>query len=199
MFAASVVAAQKYMEELSTRGKASRFATARRNAFDPIVYSQIRDVLGGCAKWIVTGGAPLDPNLMAFFRGAGVPVYEGYGLTETTAPCAFNPLGVPYHQGSVGIPFPGFQVRIGDGNEIQVKGTAVFPATTRTKRPPRPRSHRTAGMRPAIWDGSMTMGSSTSSAARRTSSSPPAARTSPRSDGGGHPACPVRLAGARAR
>ena len=127
VFAASVVAAQKYMEELSTRGKASRFATARRNAFDPIVYSQIRDVLGGCAKWIVTGGAPLDPNLMAFFRGAGVPVYEGYGLTETTAPCAFNPLGVPYHQGSVGIPFPGFQVRIGDGNEIQVKGTAVFP------------------------------------------------------------------------
>ena len=127
VFAASVVAAQKYMEELSTRGKASRFATARRNAFDPIVYSQIRDVLGGNAKWIVTGGAPLDPNLMAFFRGAGVPVYEGYGLTETTAPCAFNPLGVPYHQGSVGIPFPGFQVRIGDGNEIQVKGTAVFP------------------------------------------------------------------------
>ena len=47
VFAASVVAAQKYMEELSTRGKASRFATARRNAFDPIVYSQIRDVLGG--------------------------------------------------------------------------------------------------------------------------------------------------------
>lgn len=127
VFAASVVAAQKYMQELSERGKASRFATMRRNAFDPLVYSQIRDVLGGCAKWIVTGGAPLDPELMAFFRGAGVPVYEGYGLTETTAPCAFNPLGVPYHQGSVGIPFPGFKVRIGDGNEIQVKGTAVFP------------------------------------------------------------------------
>lgn len=127
VFAASVVAAQKYMEELSEKGKASHFATARRNAFDPLVYSQIRDVLGGCAKWIVTGGAPLDPDLMAFFRGAGIPVYEGYGLTETTAPCAFNPLSVPYHQGSVGIPFPGFQVRIGEGKEIQVKGTAVFP------------------------------------------------------------------------
>ena len=127
VFAASVVAAQKYMQELSERGQASRFATMRRNAFDPLVYAQIRDVLGGCARWIVTGGAPLDPELMAFFRGAGVPVYEGYGLTETTAPCAFNPIGVPYHQGSVGIPFPGFELRIGDGNEIQVKGTAVFP------------------------------------------------------------------------
>ncbi|WP_033518452.1 AMP-dependent synthetase/ligase, partial [Bifidobacterium cuniculi] len=127
VFAASVVAAQKYMEELSDKGHASRFATMRRNAFDPLVYAQVRDALGGCAKWIVTGGAPLDPDLMAFFRGAGIPVYEGYGLTETTAPCAFNPLSVPYHQGSVGIPFPGFQVRIGEGNEIEVKGTAVFP------------------------------------------------------------------------
>ncbi|MEE1296176.1 MAG: AMP-binding protein, partial [Bifidobacterium sp.] len=127
VFAASVVAAQKYMEELSDKGHASRFATMRRNAFDPLVYASIRDALGGCAKWIVTGGAPLDPDLMAFFRGAGIPVYEGYGLTETTAPCAFNPLTVPYHQGSVGIPFPGFEVRIGEGNEIEVKGTAVFP------------------------------------------------------------------------
>ncbi|MDB1308645.1 AMP-dependent synthetase/ligase, partial [Bifidobacterium animalis] len=118
--------AQKYMQEVSEKGKASRFVTARRNMFDPMVYSSIRDALGGCAKWIVTGGAPLDPDLMAFFRGAGIPVYEGYGLTETTAPCAFNPLTVPYHQGSVGIPFPGFQVRIGDGNEIQVKGVPVF-------------------------------------------------------------------------
>ncbi|EFA23591.1 AMP-dependent synthetase/ligase [Bifidobacterium gallicum] len=126
VFAASVVAAQKYMHEIGERGHASKFVTARRNAFDPVIYKQIREVLGGHAQWFVTGGAPLDPELMAFFRGAGVPVYEGYGCTETTAPCAFNPLSVPYHEGSVGIPFPGFQVRIGDGNEIQVKGDSVF-------------------------------------------------------------------------
>lgn len=54
-------------------------------------------------------------------------MYEGYGLTETTAPCAFNPLGVPYHQGSVGVAFPGFELRIAEDEEIQVKGTAVFP------------------------------------------------------------------------
>lgn len=126
-FAAAVVAAQNYMKEVSTKGKAGTLTKARRAAFDPVVYASLREVLGGRAKWIVAGGAPLDPELLAFFRGAGVPVYEGYGLTETTAPCAFNVLGVPYHQSSVGIAFPGFELRIAEDGEIQVKGASVFP------------------------------------------------------------------------
>ena len=126
-FAAAVVAAQNYMKEVSTKGKTGTLTNARRAAFDPVVYASLREVLGGRAKWIVAGGAPLDPELLAFFRGAGVPVYEGYGLTETTAPCAFNVLGVPYHQGSVGIAFPGFELRIAEDGEIQVKGASVFP------------------------------------------------------------------------
>ena len=126
-FAAAVVAAQNYMKEVSVKGKASVITKARRAAFEPMVYAALREVLGGRAKWIVAGGAPLDPELLAFFRGAGVPVYEGYGLTETTAPCAFNVLGVPYHQGSVGIAFPGFTLRIAEDSEIQVKGASVFP------------------------------------------------------------------------
>ncbi|WP_204314258.1 AMP-dependent synthetase/ligase [Bifidobacterium avesanii] len=126
-FAAAAVTAQDYMAEISERGRASLALKARRAAFDPIVYQSLRQALGGRAKWIVCGGAPLDPELMAFFRGANIPVYEGYGLTETTAPCAFNPLGVPYHQGSVGIAFPGFKLRVAEDGEIQVKGTAVFP------------------------------------------------------------------------
>ena len=126
-FAAAVVAAQNYMKEVSTKGKTGTLTKARRAAFDPVVYASLREVLGGRAKWIVAGGAPLDPELLAFFRGTGVPVYEGYGLTETTAPCAFNVLGVPYHQGSVGIAFPGFELRIAEDGEIQVKGASVFP------------------------------------------------------------------------
>lgn len=126
-FAAAVVAAQNYMKEVITKGKTGTLTKARRAAFDPVVYASLREVLGGRAKWIVVGGAPLDPELLAFFRGAGVPVYEGYGLTETTAPCAFNVLGVPYHQGSVGIAFPGFELRIAEDGEIQVKGASVFP------------------------------------------------------------------------
>lgn len=127
VFASAVVAAQKYMAEIGENGHASALTKARRAAFDPLVYSALREVLGGRAQWIVAGGAPLDPELLAFFRGANVPVYEGYGLTETTAPCAFNPLGVPYHSGSVGIAFPGFSLRIAEDDEIQVKGTSVFP------------------------------------------------------------------------
>ena len=126
VFASAVVAAQNYMKELSANGRVSALNRAKRVAFDPLVYSSLREVLGGRAKWIVAGGAPLDPELLAFFRGANVPVYEGYGLTETTAPCAFNPLGTPFHAGSVGIAFPGFQLRIAEDGEIQVKGRAVF-------------------------------------------------------------------------
>lgn len=126
-FAAGVVAAQNYIKEVSVNGKAKALTKARRTAFDPMIYSQLRQVLGGRAQWIVAGGAPLDPELLAFFRGADIPVYEGYGLTETTAPCAFNPVGTPFKAGSVGIPYPGFHVRISEEGEIQIKGPAVFP------------------------------------------------------------------------
>ncbi|MBW3088103.1 long-chain fatty acid--CoA ligase [Bifidobacterium sp. 82T24] len=126
VFAAAVTAAQDYMKEVAEKGKAGALVSARRASFDPIVYKSLRDVLGGRAQWIVSGGAPLDPELLAFFRGAKVPVYEGYGATETTAPCAFNPLGVPFRQGSVGIPFPGFTLRIAEDGEIQIKGVSVF-------------------------------------------------------------------------
>lgn len=125
-FAAAVVAAQQYEKEISENGKASFTTRARRAAFDPVVYKSLREVLGDHAEWFVAGGAPLDPELLSFFRGASVPVYEGYGLTETTAPCAFNPKGIPYHQGSVGVPYPGFSIRLAEDGEIQVKGTCVF-------------------------------------------------------------------------
>lgn len=126
-FQAAVVAAQQYMREIAQHGNAKALTKTRRAAFDPMVYRPLRQALGGRARWVVAGGAPLDPELLAFFRGAGVPVYEGYGLTETTAPCAFNPLGVPFHDGSVGIAFPGFTLRIAQDGEIQIKGTCVFP------------------------------------------------------------------------
>ncbi|WEV42589.1 AMP-binding protein [Bifidobacterium sp. ESL0682] len=125
-FAAAVVAAQEYEKEISETGKANFATRARRAAFDPIVYKSLREVLGGQAEWFVAGGAPLDPELLAFFRGADIPAYEGYGLTETTAPCAFNPKGTPFHEGSVGVPYPGFSIRLAEDGEIQVKGTCVF-------------------------------------------------------------------------
>ncbi|OZG49950.1 AMP-binding protein [Bombiscardovia coagulans] len=126
VFAKAVVSARDYMDDITQLGKPTPKNALRRAAFDSVVYSSLREVLGGRAKWIVSGGAPLDHALLSFFRGANIPVYEGYGLTETTAPCAFSPLGTPYKEGSVGIPFPGFSIRIAHDGEIQVKGTCVF-------------------------------------------------------------------------
>ena len=126
MFASAVVTAQHYALRHGDDGEAGALTTVRHTFFDRFVYAPIRNVLGGRSQWIVAGGAPLDPDLLAFFRGAGVPACEGYGLTETTAPCAFNPPKIPFTEGSVGIAFPGFTLRIGEGGEIQVKGPAVF-------------------------------------------------------------------------
>lgn len=126
VFAMSVKTARTYMQEINKKGKPRLYTSVLRTAFDTSVYSRLRDLLGGRAKWLVCGGAPVDPSLLAFYRGAGIPVYEGYGLTETTAPCAFSPLGLPYRRGSVGIAFPGVSLRCNEEGEVEVKGDSVF-------------------------------------------------------------------------
>ena len=126
VFASAVDTARKYMREISAKGKPSQLTAAHRAMYDPLVYSSLKEALGGRMKWLVCGGAPLDPELMTFYRGAGIPVYEGYGLTETTAPCAFAPLGTPFRAGSVGVAFPGFSIRLSEEGELQLKGTSVF-------------------------------------------------------------------------
>lgn len=126
IFAAAAHTAQGYMSSISETGKAKPTQSALRTLYTPLVYSALKEALGGRAKWLVCGGAPLDPQLLSFFRGAGIPVYEGYGMTETSAPCTFNPLGTPFKAGSVGIVFPGFSIRISEEDEIQIKGEGAF-------------------------------------------------------------------------
>ncbi|STD09926.1 Long-chain-fatty-acid--CoA ligase FadD15 [Dermatophilus congolensis] len=93
--------------------------------FDVLVYSKMREAMGGRIRNSVSGGAPLGSRLGHFFRGMGVDIYEGYGLTETTAPIsACNP--ALHRIGSVGRPMPGTSVRIADDGEIQVTGPGVF-------------------------------------------------------------------------
>jgi long-chain acyl-CoA synthetase len=93
--------------------------------FDSLVYSKLRAALGGRAHSAISGGAPLGARLGHFFRGAGLPIYEGYGLTETTAGATCNR---PDAQkvGTVGRPIPGVTVRIADDGEILLKGDNVF-------------------------------------------------------------------------
>jgi long-chain acyl-CoA synthetase len=97
----------------------------RHALFDRLVYAKLRAALGGEVRWSVSGGAPLGARLGHFFRGIGITVLEGYGLTET---CAGVTLNVPARQrvGSVGRPIPGCTIRVADDGEVLIKGGNVF-------------------------------------------------------------------------
>jgi long-chain acyl-CoA synthetase len=98
---------------------------AKHALFDKLVYSKLRAVLGGRVQYAVSGGAPLGERLGHFFRGIGVPVLEGYGLTETTAALCVN-LPDDLRVGTVGRPLPGVSVAVADDGELLFKGGQVM-------------------------------------------------------------------------
>ncbi len=93
--------------------------------FDRLVYGKLRSALGGRCRGAISGGAPLGERLGHFFRGIGVTVYEGYGLTETTAAASVNHDGA-LRIGTVGRPLPGVGFRIADDGEILIRGGVVM-------------------------------------------------------------------------
>ncbi|WP_290512084.1 long-chain fatty acid--CoA ligase [Aeromicrobium sp.] len=98
---------------------------ARHGIFDRLVYGKLRAALGGHADWAMSGGAPLGDRLAHFYRGIGVTVLEGYGLTETSAALTVN---TPDEQriGTVGRPLPGTEVRVAPDGELSFRGPQVF-------------------------------------------------------------------------
>lgn len=100
---------------------------AKHAVFDKLVYSKLRAAMGGKVEYAVSGGAPLGTRLGHFYRGVGLTVLEGYGLTETTAPATLNTPEL-IKIGTVGPPLPGVSIQIGDDGEILVKGNSVFSA-----------------------------------------------------------------------
>lgn len=107
------------------KGGASFGLKAKHALFDRLVYGKLRAVLGGRVQYAVSGGAPLGDKLGHFFRGIGVPVLEGYGLTETTAAVAVN-LPDDIRIGTVGRPLPGVTVGVADDGELLFKGGQVM-------------------------------------------------------------------------
>ena len=93
--------------------------------FDRLVYSKIRAGLGGRVDAAISGGAPLSPRLGHFFRGAGINILEGYGLTETTAAVSLN-VRSAQKIGSVGRPIPGTRIKIAEDGEVLLKGPVVM-------------------------------------------------------------------------
>ncbi len=98
---------------------------ARHAVFDRLVYSKMRTALGGRCRYAISGGAPLGERLGHFYRGIGVTVLEGYGLTETTAALTVN-LPDAQKVGTVGRPLPGTSVRVADDGELLFRGGQVF-------------------------------------------------------------------------
>ncbi|HEX6197695.1 MAG TPA: AMP-dependent synthetase/ligase [Jiangellaceae bacterium] len=93
--------------------------------YDLLVYRRIRAALGGRISYGISGGSALSADLIHFFTGAGIPIYEGYGLTETCAGMTINPPMRP-RPGTVGRPVPGAAVRIAPNGEVQLRGPMVF-------------------------------------------------------------------------
>lgn len=93
--------------------------------FNKLVYSKLREAMGGKVVYAVSGSAPLGPRLGHFFHSLGVVILEGYGLTETTAPATVN-LADKSKIGTVGPALPGVGVRLGEDGEIEVRGVNVF-------------------------------------------------------------------------
>ncbi|MFF1476482.1 AMP-dependent synthetase/ligase [Streptomyces sp. NPDC058301] len=96
-----------------------------RAFYDLLVYRRVRKELGGRLRHALSGGSPLDPELSLFFYAAGILVFEGYGLTETSAAAVITPPLGP-RPGTVGLPVPGTSVRIAEDGEVLVKGPIVF-------------------------------------------------------------------------
>ncbi|MEU9173659.1 AMP-dependent synthetase/ligase [Streptomyces sp. NPDC048420] len=126
--AASV--AVRYGEAMESRhagtgsGPNAALKTAR-TFYDPLVYRRIRNAMGGRIRHIISGGSPLGRRLAAFYAGAGMEIYEGYGLTESTGAATVTPPLKP-RLGTVGWPLPGTRVRIAADGEILLNGGQVF-------------------------------------------------------------------------
>lgn len=107
------------------RGKVPLAVRAKHAVFDRLVYGKLRSALGGNCVFAVSGGAPLGERLGHFYRGIGLVVLEGYGLTETTAALTANrPDAIKV--GTVGQPLPGTAVRVADDGELLFRGGQVF-------------------------------------------------------------------------
>ena len=99
--------------------------TAEHLSYEASVYHTVRGALGPRIRYVACGGAPLDVSLAHFFNGIGLPMIQGYGMTETAAPFAATRV-TDNVIGTVGQPAPGSSVRISDDGELQVKGPNVF-------------------------------------------------------------------------
>jgi long-chain acyl-CoA synthetase len=103
----------------------SKFLKIAKSIFENLVYKKIRQKMGGRLRYFVSGGAPLSPALITFFRNLGITIYEGYGMTETSPVISFN-FRDTFNPGTVGRVLPNIQVKLSEDGEILVKGPTLM-------------------------------------------------------------------------
>ena len=124
--AATAVSYSRALDAAARGGRGPGIVLKTQHAlFNRLLYPKLRAVFGGDVTSTVSGASPLSEHLAHFFRGVGVQVQEGYGLTESTAPCTANTVALT-RVGSVGIPMPGTSIRVDTDGEVQVRGVGVF-------------------------------------------------------------------------
>jgi long-chain acyl-CoA synthetase len=124
IFGPAADTAIEYSKALDTGGP-GLLLKAKHAVFDALVYGKLRAALGGDCRAAISGGAPLGARLGHFYRGVGLTIYEGYGLTETSAAITVNQVGA-LKVGSVGKLLPGNSMRLGSDDELLVSGGVVF-------------------------------------------------------------------------
>lgn len=124
IFRKAAAVAVAYSESKDKRGF-NPLLSLQHALFDKLVYSKIRQAMGGSVEAAISGGAPLGTRLGHFYRGAGITILEGYGLTETTAGATLN-VTDKIRVGSVGRPIPGTSIKIAEDGEVLLKGPIVM-------------------------------------------------------------------------
>ncbi len=125
IFRAAADIAIAYSESLDKK-RTSPLLSIKHKIFDKLVFSKIRAGMGGAVEAAISGGAPLGVRLGHFYRGAGITILEGYGLTETTAGATLNLMSAN-RIGSVGRPVPGTSIKIALDGEVLIRGPIVMP------------------------------------------------------------------------
>jgi long-chain acyl-CoA synthetase len=124
IFTRAAVTARKWSHDQQSDKRIPLKTSIAHSIYKKLVYKTILDALGGHVEYAVSGGAPLDGKIAHFFNGVGLPLLEGYGMTETTAPASVNPTQ-GYKIGTVGTPLGGMSFGIADDGELLIKGPSI--------------------------------------------------------------------------
>lgn len=127
VFAWALEASNKYFEKIDRDLSPSPIEILQKNLAYKLVFQKIYQRFGGKIRFLISGGAPLAPDIIKFLQNANLTILEGYGLTETIAPCTLNPV-VKQIPGSIGLPLGDVQIQFADDGEIMIKTEALFGA-----------------------------------------------------------------------